>query len=79
MKNEMGAVRLPPCLDAEPAFPDDLQHGGVLRKNIGDQRLEPGTTRDVHEVAHKHRADALSLVRIVDGEGTSAWPEGSKM
>ena len=52
-----------------PLVPEDLQHGGVPRQNIGDQFLEPGVAGDGHEVAHQRRADALSLVGIVHGEG----------
>lgn len=47
---------------------EQLQHREVVRKDLGDQLLDPGVTGDRGEVTQECRADTLPLVFVNDGE-----------
>src|SRR4029077_13188922 len=52
----------------ESAFFKHFQHRDIVGQDLRDQRLEPGSTRDRGEVAHKRRADTSALLFVDDGE-----------
>ena len=65
----MNHLRVAPSARLEAEFAENLSHGGVFRKDFGDQFLQPGLARNDGEVAHQQRADALALIVIDDDKG----------
>jgi len=64
------------ALDAkrQSAFSEHFQHGAIVRQDLGDQFLEPGSPRNRGEMMHEGRAETLPLILIDHGEATSAFP-----
>ena len=50
--------------EVKPAGLEDLQHGTVIRQNLCNQLIEPGSTGNRSKMAHERRADPLTLVLV---------------
>ncbi len=68
-KNDVDDVRLASCDDLEPAFLEHLQHRSIFRQDMCHQLLEPAGMGNDCEMPQQGRADAESLVGVVDREG----------
>src|SRR5258706_3090806 len=60
----MHSASFPSYSRMQSAFPENVQHRGVLRQTFGDQFLEPGITGDRGKMTHQCRADPLSMVFV---------------
>jgi hypothetical protein len=49
----------------EPTSLEQLQHLGVFRQDLGDQRLEPGCTGNSSKMTHQCPADASPLILAI--------------
>src|SRR5271168_2038502 len=58
----------------QSALLEHFQHRCVLRQDFGDQRLQPGDSRDSGQMPHQGPADALPLILVDDSKRDFGLP-----
>jgi len=58
----------------EPTSLEQLQHLGVFRQDLDDQRLEPGCTGNSSKMTHQCPADASPLILVDHDESDLGLP-----
>lgn len=56
------------CAQGQAAFLEHSEHGGIFRKNLGDEFLKTRLASEADQVAEQRRTNALALILVDDGE-----------